>query len=95
VRSYLGIEDEDGNTYPGRAFLLDRFNNNVGDKTQGFYIFAYFIVPALAVCLLTLMAMYKLAVWMCCSRKLYTTSKVRTPSHPPRPSERTRREKVE
>jgi len=103
VRKFYGIEDEDKmidkDAYPGRQFLLSLFSSAVREKQQGLNIITYFILPAVTVALLTLVG-----VWILISRvtrKLFaeqrtTTSKVTTPSHPPRPSSpRKTREKVE
>lgn len=95
VREYYNIEEEDGNTYFGRATLLDLFGSQNSDKTQGANFIYFVILPIVLFKLLILYLACRCACKLCCGQKRTTTSKVSTPSHPPRPSSREKREKVE
>ena len=78
--------------------VLKLFNSEVSDKKQGWNTIAYVFLPVAVVQLFTLYMMCKLTkrcLRKCCGGKRITTSKVTTPTHPPKPSSRERREKVE
>lgn len=82
----------DKDAYPGRQWLLSKFAASVKPKEQGWNFIKFFVVPPVALALLVLWCLCSL---ICGGGKRVTTSKVTTSSHPPKPSQKGKRDKVE